>query len=54
MGEEGRGKFDHVAHFEPVFSEQFSGQFHAGNIPKISVDAGDVHQPNGWFINNNR
>src|SRR5437879_4191900 len=51
MGEEGRGKFDHVAHFEPVFSEQFSGQFHAGNVPKISVDAGAVHQPNGWFIN---
>src|SRR5205814_4988860 len=52
MGEEGRGKFDHVARFKPIFAEQFSGQFHAGDVPKISIDTGDVHQPNGRLINN--
>src|SRR5206468_5435069 len=51
MGEERRAEFDYVTRLEPIFAEQFRGQFHARDVAKISVDAGEVHDSNRWLIN---
>ena len=52
MRGERRGQFNRVARFEPLLAEQFCRQFQAGDVPKISVHTGEVHQPGGWFIHN--
>src|SRR5258707_12143743 len=52
MGQQCRGKFDRLTRLEPVFAKQFCRQLEARDVAKISVDAGNCHQPNAGIIDN--